>query len=50
MNVRPLRRGDDYDVVLWDTASQVNYVRLDHAKKMKFPYHLERVRIKVVTG
>ena len=50
MNVRPLRRGDDFDIMLWDTASQVYYVRLDHAKRIKFPYNLERVKIKVVTG
>ena len=49
MKIRPLRDGEP-EVVLWDTASDMNYFRLEHAKEMGFPYHNETARIRVVSG
>ena len=49
MKVRPLRDGEP-EVVLWDTVRDTNYVRLEQARKMGFPYHKKTARIRVVLG
>ena len=50
MYIPPLRTGGDTEVVLWDTATDSNYVRLNHAKAMRFPYKMETVVVQMVGG
>ena len=37
MHIPALRKRDETEVVLWDSATDTNYVRLAHARYMKFP-------------
>ena len=41
MHIPALRSKSNYEVVLWDTGSDTNYVRLEHAQNQGFPYKLE---------
>ena len=42
MYIPGLRDKDAEEVVLWDTGSNTNYVREEHAKKQGFPFKYER--------
>ena len=50
MNIPPLRKGGRNKVVLWDMATECNYVRIAHAEKMGFSYKMERLVIQTVGG
>ena len=41
MYIPALRKKNRYEVVLWDTGTDTNYVRLAHAQKQNFPYKME---------
>ena len=42
MHIPPLRLNGSAEVVLWDTGSDTNYVRLEHVIKQGFPNKYER--------
>ena len=50
MQIPPLRKGGESKVVLWDTATDTNYVRLSHAKKQRFPWKMETAVVSTVGG
>ena len=50
MYIPPLRTGGDAEVVLWDMATDSNYVRLDHAEAMRFPNKMETAVVQTVGG
>ena len=43
MYIPALKSKDNYEVVLWDTGSDTNYVRQEHAENQGFPYRMETV-------
>ena len=50
MRIPALRKKGEYEVVLWDTATDTNYVRLEHAKKHRFPWRMETAIVSTVGG
>ena len=50
MNIPLLKKGGRNKVVLWDMATECNYVRIAHAEKMGFSYKMERLVIQTVGG
>ena len=50
MHIPAVRRRGEHEVVLWDTVSDMNYVRLSHAKKMCFPWKMEIAVVSTVGG
>ena len=50
MYIPSLRTGGDAEVVLWDTATDSNYVRLDHTEAMRFRYKMEIAVVQTVGG
>ena len=50
MGIPALRKKGEHEVVLWDTAMDTNYVRLEHAKKHHFPWRMETAIVSTVGG
>ena len=48
MYIPALKTKNEVEVVLWDTGTDTNYVRLAHAQKQKFPYKMETVMVTTV--
>ena len=50
MYIPPLKTCGDQKVVLWDMATDLNFVRSDHAEAMRFPYRMETAIVTTVGG
>ena len=50
MHIPALRKRGENEVVLWDTATDTNYVRLSHARKQKFPWRMETAVVSTMGG
>ena len=48
MHIPALNSKSNYEVVLWDTGSNTNYVQLEHAENQGFPYRVERCIVMMV--
>ena len=50
MYIPALRKKNGVEVVLWDTGTDTNYVRLEQAEKQRFPYRMETAMVTTVGG
>ena len=45
-----VRRGNEYETVLWDSACTGRFVRKEHARQMGFPFQKQRLRVCTLGG
>ena len=50
MYIPSLNQDGSKEVILWDTATDANYVRLSHAEAMRFPYRMETAVVQTLGG